>query len=538
MSEHADLVLHNGRVLTMAAERPTAEAVAVRDARILAVGSDAEVRALVGPRTETIDVRGQVVLPGFIDSHNHVLWTGMGAVRFSLDTARSVDEVLDLVRRQAAGKPAGEWVVSSLNWRTAALREGRYPTRQELDAAAPEHPVYLPSNGHSAAVNSLALRLAGIDADTDDPPGGRIEREADSREPGGVLREQPALWLVERLLPPLGPAEYARAIQAAAQPLLAAGITSVIDPGLTPAEMRGYHDLWQRGALPLRTTMMLRADWEPDAAAARRLLDAWGVASGFGDAWLRLGGIKLFIDGGISYRGSLMEEPYADAPGHYGNTVIEPDDLREIVCHAHALGWQVGIHVSGDRAVRMALDAFEAAHRQRPITDQRFQLIHAHQAQEADWGRAREMGVVIVPQPSAIPRGTWADRLFGPRRANRMWPLRGFLDAGLLVAGSSDAPVYPHQPLVGMWSAVVRRLEGSDQVIGPDQRITRREALELFTINGARATSEEHLKGTLDPGKLADLAVLADDPLTCAEDALKDVEVTMTLAGGKVAYRA
>jgi predicted amidohydrolase YtcJ len=534
----ADLVLTGARVLTLAAAPPRAEGLAARDGRIVALGRAADLRPYVGPRTEVLDLRGKVVLPGFVDAHNHLLWAGLSNVRPALGDARSVADLLAVVAEAAAARPPGEWIVSAPAWHITALREGRHPTRAELDRVAPANPVYLNSNSHDAAVNSLALRLCGIDASTADPAGGSLDRDPTSGEPTGVLREGPALWLVERHLPPPRADEYVRAVESMAQRYLAAGLTSVLDPALTPAEMRAYFALWREGRLPLRTTMMLRLDAQPGLEAALALLGDWGVASGFGDDWLRLGGVKVFLDGAISKGAAMMEVPYPASPHPQGIQAKSDADLRAIVRQAHAHGWQVGVHSSGDRAVRVLLDCYAAAHAEASIADRRFQVIHAHLMRPADRQRARALGVVVVPQPAAVARGAWAESVLGAERASQAWPLRSYLDAGLTLAGGTDAPLYPYQPLYHVWAAVARQVEETGRVHAPEQRLSRLEALRLFTSGGAYATFDEHRKGTLEIGKLADAVVLADDPLTCPEADLRDLPVLLTVVGGRVAYRS
>ncbi len=532
----ADLVLVGGRVLGLGAASRPAEGLAARDGRIVALGDRDTLRERVGPRTEVIDLAGAIVLPGFVDSHNHLLWAGLNAVRPALDQARSVDDVLGLVARAAAERQPGEWIISAPSWHIHQLRERRHPTRAELDRVAPANPVFLIANLHDATANSLALRLSDVDAGTPDPPGGSIERDPASGEPTGVLREG-AVWLVERHTPPLTAAESARAIELLGRRYLEAGITSILDPALTPAEMRGYFQLWREGRLPLRTTMLLRLDAEPGLAPALALLDAWGVASEFGDDWLKLGGVKVFLDGAITKGAGMLERAYRDSAHPHGIQAMDADTLLAIVRRAHAYGWQVGVHSSGDRAVRVLLDCYEAVHRERPLADRRFQAIHAHLSRPEDGARARALGVVVVPQPVAISRSTWTG-ILAEGEADRLWPLRSYLDAGVRLAGSSDAPLHPYEPLRGIWSAVTRQVEATGEIHAPEQRLSRLEALHLFTTGGAYATFDEDRKGTLEVGKLADLVVLAGDPLTCPEGDLKDLPVRLTVVDGRVAYRS
>jgi predicted amidohydrolase YtcJ len=300
--------------------------------------------------------------------------------------------------------------------------------------------------------------------------------------------------------------------------------------------MRGYFHLWHTGRLPLRTAMLLRLDSQPGLEPALALLDAWGVGSEFGDDWLKLGGVKVFLDGAITKGAGMLETPYRESDHPHGIQAMDADTLYAIARRAHEYGWQVGVHSSGDRAVHVLLDCYEAVHRERPIADRRFQAIHAHLSRPEDRARARALGVVVVPQPVAISRASWLG-ILAEGEAERLWPLRAYLDAGVRLAGSSDAPLHPYAPLRGIWSAVTRQNEATGEIHAPDQRLSRLEALHLFTTGGAYATFDEDRKGTLEPGKLADLVVLADDPLTCPEADLKDLPVLLTVVDGRIAAR-
>jgi predicted amidohydrolase YtcJ len=533
-SSAPELLFLGGRVLTMNDAQPEAEAVAVRGNRVLAVGHANDLRGLAGPSTRVVDLAGKTLVPGFFDSHCHVIWTGLRAVRPSIEHARSIDDVVDVIRQAAATRSAGEWIVSAPTWRMEQFREGRYPTRHDLDRAAPDHPVYLP-NFHAGSANSLALRIAGLDRSTPGPVGGVVERDADG-EPTGVLQEQPALWLIERHLPDPSFEELAGAYRAIEHVCLAGGVTSVIEPALSPAEMRAYHRLQREGRLQLRVTMMLRVDCHPERDAMLRLLESWGVATGFGDERLRLGGIKLFLDGAFFGGKALLEQPYLVSDHAEGVQVHTAETLNAVVERAHEYGWSVGVHASGDGAVRLLLDAYERANARAPIRERRFQAMHAHLTRPEDRRRMAELGVVVVPQPPAITARAKVGRaVLGQERAERLWPLRDFFDRGVVVAGSSDAPIYAINPLLGIWSAVTRRTADGD-TIAPEQRLTRLEALRMYTLNGAYAAMAERSLGSIEPGKLADLAVLSGDFLACHEDELKDLRVLMTVSDGRVVH--
>jgi len=529
-----DLVLYNGNILTMAAGLPRAEAIAISDGRIVAIGSNADVRT---PGTREVELNGRTVLPGFIDSHAHVSQVGHELRKVNLAPCRSIADVLRVVAERAKTTPKGEWVEGSAMWHETALAERRFPTRRELDAVAPDHPVYLPRGTRFFAVcNSLALNRAAIDEHTPEPEGGRFERDPDSGELTGLLLQRPAFSLVQRLLPRPEASAKRRAIQHGQLLFSRAGVTSVIDPALLPDAQRAYTELSSEHALTVRTNMTTILDMSVPLSLSRQELlakvDGLGPGSGFGDEMLRLGQLKLFVDGFVET--AWLHDGYANDPSFHGVQAMPRDTLIEVLSLANRNSWQVGVHCVGDAAVDMALDAFEAADRERPIRGRRWSLMHAVFASRSAMERARSLGVVISVQQLLVYAFAptmltcWGEALMAHASPHRNW-----LDRGLVIAAGSD--VVPFEPLLGIQSLVTRETLAAG-IVGPAERISRSEALYAYTLAGAYLTFEEHLKGSVEVGKLADIVILDGDPLTCPETEIKDIPIVATLLGGRVTH--
>jgi predicted amidohydrolase YtcJ len=533
----ADLILYNGRVITLAVDGAAAQAVAIQDGKLVAVGDSSTVRALAGPHTKQLSLDGATVIPGLCDSHNHLLNTGFGMGRVQLAAARSLDDVLQAVRARAAELRAGEWVVASGGWHETALREQRLPTAQELDRVAPAHPVYIPRGGHVVVVNSHALRLAGITEDTAPPERGVIGRNPADGTLDGLLMERPVFERVERLLPTVRHEDRMSAISRAAKAYVAAGWTSVRDPGLHPVEMQAYQDLRANDGLPLRVLMALRLEARTQPVAEiLDMLHREEPHTGVGDEFLRVGTTGITVDGGVET--GYFRDGYATDPSFHGVLSIPEDELEPIIRLAHAYGWQVAAGVVGDAAMDVLLDVYERVNAASSIVGRRFLVEYAFQPSPESFVRARRLGLVITMQhPLVYALGGNMLKYWGPERANRCSPVRDWLAHGLAVAGGTDSQVGPYQPLLAIWGLVTRQTNVAG-VLGPDQRVSREQALRLYTINTAYMSFEEHLKGSIEPGKLADLVVLADDILTCPEDDIKDLKVLMTVVGGQIVHEA
>ena len=528
-----------GDIVTMDPARPRAQAMAVRDGRILAVGSVEDARAAAGAGHRTIRHPQGTVVPGLIDTHNHMQWTGIQSRIVDLGSARSIGDIQQAIRAYAAKNPQVPWITSGSGWHVVNLREQRYPTRHELDAACADRPVYLPRVGHAAVANSLALRLAGIDAATPEPNGGKIEREADGA-PNGVLMEPPAFEPVARLVPPPSLQDQEGALADIQKAYHAAGLTGIVDPGLTPEMFTVYQNLWARGELTVRSVLMPLADSSLPVEENLARIRQFGVRTGFGDARMKLGAVKLFLDGGASLGTSLMREPYPDERCNCGIQVTPTENFRAIALACARAGWSLGVHTVGGRAIDIALDVFEEIDREIPLKPLRFGLIHAYLwPEQRNIRQARKMGITIATQCSMqYAFGPLLVQRFGTAMMATATPVRSWLDGGVVVGGGSDSPVTPFAPLLGLWQARTRRIAGSDEPVGRLQAVSGEEALAMYTRDAAFVAFSEHERGVLRPGLLADWTVLSVDPVACEPDALQHARVLGTAVGGEVVHAA
>ena len=527
-----------GSIITMDPDCPRAEAMAVRNGRIVAVGSVEKARDAAGAGAREVAFSEGAVVPGLIDTHNHMHWTGMQLRIADLSRCTSIAGIQDAIRDYAAKNPGAQWIMSGSGWHIVNLKEQRYPTRQELDAACADRPVYLPRVGHAAVVNSAALRIAGIGRDTPDPPGGKIERDPVSGEPTGLLREPPAFEPVARLAPSIPRCEQLGAMREIQNRYHAAGITGIMDPGITPEVMALYQDLWTRGELSMRAVVMPLADSSRPAGEVLEGLAAWGVRTGFGDARLKIGGIKLYLDGGASLGTALMREPFPDERCNCGIQVTSTDLFRRIAAFCAEHRWSLGVHVVGGRAIDIALDVFSEIDRAHSIRDLRFCLIHAYLwPSPGNIARAHELGVVVATQPSMqYTFGPILMKRFGAVLTGKATPIRAWLDGGVVVGGGSDSPVTPYAPLLGMWQARTRRIEGAGDAIGREEAISAEEALAMYTRDAAYVSFSERERGVLRPGMVADWVALSVDPLECDPEALRDASVLATAVGGELVH--
>jgi predicted amidohydrolase YtcJ len=533
----ADLLLTNGRFWTLDKARPQATALAVWQGRILAVGDAADLRPLAGPRTRLLDLKGRRVLPGFHDSHIHLLATGQRLSQVDLKDAR--DEAEFGRRLQAFDRklPAGRWLQGGL-WDHDRTFVGRLPTAALLDKYVPDRPAFLVRyDGHMALANSRALRLAGITAQTPDPPGGVIYRQAGGREPTGLLRES-AMGLVGSLVPAPSAAEIAEAVQAALAELRRHGVTSIDDiPGGTAAVRRVLFRLYQQLARSGKVTVRIRLCLP---LGGRAELEQIGVEVNFGGEWVRIGFLKDFIDGSLGSSTARMFAPYLHEPGSTGLFVRPLSKLRDDILAADAAGLAVGVHAIGDRGNAELLDIFAEAIRKHGPRDRRFRVEHAQHLRPEDLPRFAALGVIASMQPyHAIDDGRWAEGRIGAERCATSYAFRSLLDAGAKLAFGSDAPVAPVSPLLGIDAAVNRRTLDGKHPGGwfPKQRIRVEEAVEAYTLGAAYAAFREKEVGSLMPGRLADLVVLSRDILAEAErDHIAETEVLLTMVGGRVVY--
>jgi predicted amidohydrolase YtcJ len=525
----ADLVLYGGTIVTVDRAFSVAEAIAVAGDRVLAVGSTAAMRARAGRHTRLVDLRGRTVLPGLMDNHLHSAGGGPGV---DLSRARSMADVTAAIAARVRASAPGDLIVSNSDWHEAQLVEQRLPLREDLDRVAPSHPVVLVRGGHEYILNSAALQRWGIDERTPEPPGGRISKDASGRLNGELV--DTARVLVSLPRPPAKTrdqqiqdriAEYTR--------LNEAGLTSIRHPGISIDDYRLLQDMRTRGVLTMRINALLRPAGGPDAVEPT--LAKSGIRPDEGDAWLRIGGVKLAVDGG--FEGGLMRDLYEkpfDEDGKYrGLQTVDTERYVAAVRVLNRSGWRVATHAVGDAAMDLVLNGYERANAERSIVGRRWSIEHAFIGHPDHLPRIKALGVAISAQHHLYLAGPSLLKYWGPARANLTTPVRTYLDAGLPVSSGTDAPVVPFPPLWTIYHFVTRdTITGG--VMGADQRISRQDALRLATINNAWLTFEEDDKGSLEPGKLADLIVLSENPLTCSETQLRDARVLMTMVGGKV----
>jgi predicted amidohydrolase YtcJ len=543
----ADLAVVNAKVLTLDDRSRMAEGVAIRGGRIVAVGSTADVRRLVGQTTKVIDAEGRTVIPGLIDSHVHAVDVARAEAAAPYQELTSVADIQKWVREAAGRAPAGAWVWTPRLFPTR-LREHRFPTREELDAATTDRPVVVDC-AYAQILNSAALKAAGIERGSPDPAGGTINRTP-AGEPTGLLFNAERLLASHR--PPLvekpvdGLAAVIRAYNAV-------GITSVIERATDRAGYQTYEALARDKRLNVRATVSFRVMSDGSVEDTERFIGSLGVTPGQGDEWLKVGPLKIFADGGILGGSSFMREPYGPSaaalyhindPQYRGKMTIAPPQLVNIFRTGHKHGWQLATHVTGDAGVDTVLDAVETVDREQPIRTRRFTLIHAYFPNPETAQRAAKLGVVIDTQPAWFYKD--ADALteaLGEARMRHFIGLRVWKAAGLHIAINTDhmfgldpiTSLNPFFPFLTMQTAVTRRTAGG-RVIGPDQAVSTEDALRMMTRDAAYVSFDEARTGSLEVGKLGDLAMLSADPLTTPPERLRDITVLQTIVGGRIVF--
>lgn len=544
----ADLLLLDGRVVTVDPATPEAEAVAIRGDRIVAVGSNAEIAGLRGPSTRVLNLEGRLVLPGFIESHGHFM--GIGRARMGLDLSEtgSYEEIVRRVSAEILSTAPGEWVIGrgwhQSKWETVPDRVvGRFQTHHDLSAISPDNPVVLThASGHALLANAEAMRRAGIGPATTAPPGGEIIRDPEGR-PTGIFVET-AQWLIletleadrEAMPPEIVEAERRRVLALANEEVLAHGITTFHDAGVDTETLSLFESALDRGELGVRLYAMLIAPVETMPSLLPRIR-----AVGLGDDRLTVRAIKLMFDGALGPRGAWLLEPYSDMPDTDGVALIPPEQVAEVAELALQNGYQLCVHAIGDRANRELLDVFEEAFRRHPeaARDARFRIEHAQVLAPGDVARFAELGVIASVQGvHAASDGPWTpDRLGPARSAERAYQFRRLLDAGATLVNGSDAPVEPVDPIASFHASVTMRMENGE-IFNDGQQMTRDEALRSYTIDAARGAFEEELKGSITPGKLADLVVLSHDIMRVPAPEIRAARVLYTILGGAVVYEA
>jgi predicted amidohydrolase YtcJ len=523
-SPAADLVLRGGRVWA-GKGRPPATAIAVKDGRVAVVG----VQSLIGPSTRVVDLHGRLVVPGFNDAHVHFLSGGFGLLSVDLRDARDEQDFVRRIAEHARTLPKGTWIQEG-NWDHEAWPSRTLPTRQLIDAATPDHPVFVQRlDGHMALANSLALRLAGVTSASRDPEGGTIVRDA-AGEPTGILKDN-AAELVTHAIPEPSREMNLRAARAALKEAARFGVTTIQDNSSVDA-LRTYQDLRERGELTARFYV-----WR--YISAREPLEKAGLTTGLGDEWIRLGALKILSDGSMGSGTAAFFDPYTDDPRTSGLLLYPVPELERLIREADAAGFQLAVHAIGDRANSLVLDAFEKAAAANPPRERRFRIEHAQVVRKADLARYKRLGVIASIQPShGIDDMRWAERRIGKDRARDSYNVRSFIAAGIPVAFGTDWFVEPLDPRLGLYAAVTREFPEGGPAGGwlPEEKIGLEEALDLYTRGSAYAELAEKEKGTLAPGLLADLVVFAADLFRIPPRQILTTPVDFTVVGGRVVF--
>ncbi len=551
----ADLIVHHAKVVTVDDKFTTTEAVAVKDGRIVAVGDDDAVFRWAGPKTRVIDADSHTVLPGLYDSHVHPLDAATSELDAPLPTLRSLKDVFAYIRRRAAVTPKGEWIVVRYAFPTR-LDEGRFPTKAELDEAAPEHP-FLYHAGPAGVVNSLGLKVSGIRRDTPNPPAGVVAKDAATGEPTGMLRN--AYRLLKGL--PRDASRLSADVKRDALKKLfhlynEQGLTSIADRNADRETLDLYRDLRDRGELTVRVNVARSFDPTGTREEVVRRFeelpgkDGLGGPTGAGDDWVRVGPIKLFLDGGMLNGSAYMREPWPKGPtyqidedGYRGLLFIQPEQLRMVVEEGAKRKWQMTAHTAGEGAMDVLLDAYEFVNRETPIRDLRFCITHANFPSQHNLERCKALGVCADVQPVWLYKdGAALQKVLGDKRMQWFSPYKTWMEY-TTIGGGSDHMVKldsleatnPWSPWLGMWTTLERQTERGG-VLTPDERLTREQAIRLYTINNAYLTHSEKEKGSLEVGKDGYLIVIDRDVLTCPVQDVRDVKVLWTVVGGKVVY--
>jgi predicted amidohydrolase YtcJ len=531
----ADLIITNAKVWTVDKSSPTAQAVAVLGDRIVAVGSNSDVNNWRGPNTRVIDAEGKLLLPGFNDSHVHFVSGGLALDAVQLNDATSSEEFAHRIGERAKQTPKGEWIMGG-DWDETKWTRAKLPTKDLIDPVTPETPVFVSRyDGHMSLANSVALRLAGVTGKTPDPPGGVIVRDAQGN-PTGALKDA-AIDLVNKVIPPLTHDQRMKAVKRALAHAASLGVTSVqhMDPDYE--DIAAYSELLQRGEL---TTRIYAAPLITQVEDQTKI----GIRHAFGGPFLRLGALKAFADGSLGSATAYFFQPFDDQPNNHGilSDEMHPVSLmRDRMMKADAAGLQLCTHAIGDQAISMILDIYSEITKAHGDADRRFRIEHAQHMAAKDFERFAQLRVIASVQPyHAIDDGRWAEGRIGHDRASRTYAFRTFHNHGVRLALGTDWDVAPLNPLLTVYAAVTRATLDGKNHNGwfPEQKLTVPETVEAYTMGSAYAEFQESEKGSITPGKLADLVLLSNDIFLIAPENIRDVKVLKTIVGGKIIWDA
>ena len=528
--EKADLILYNADIITVNPNQPSAEAIAISGDKIIGVGSNEDIMNLSSAYTKKINVGGKIITPGFIDAHSHPAGAGRSHLRNVDCDLRSIEEIKNAIFERSKKTPKGEWI-SGFKYDDTKTKEKRYINNIDLDEVSPDHPVIITHRGgHTAYVNSLALKIAGIDEKTPDPKGGNIERDLETGNLNGRLLET-ATYLVEKFIPnQFTRSDYQAGVKLISEMLSKSGITSVTDAGTGVKSLQAFEDAYESGELNTRVYCMIRG-------YAFDEVNGSGKKTGYGDEWVRVGAVKLVCDGSISERTARLSKPYIGRPDYYGIIINNEDEIYEEAIKAHSNDWQIGVHANGDVGIDITLRVFERLQKEKYRKDPRFRIEHCTIINESLVQRIKTLGVIPNPFSTYVYFHGEKMKEYGKERLENMFAVRSFLDAGIPVTQTSDYPPGPFEPMMAIQSSVTRT-DYTGEVWGPSQKISVEEAIKVATINGAYASYEENIKGSIEIGKLADLTILDQDPRETDPMRIIDIPIVRTMVGGKWVYES
>lgn len=529
----ATLIVTNATVYTVDKQHPRAEAVAVIGERIVAVGSRADIDVWRGPQTKVIDAGGKLLLPGFNDAHVHFIQGGAQLEQVQLTDAASPEEFAKRIAAQVKKTPKREWILGG-RWDETKWPKPELPTKDLVDPVTGDTPIFVERyDGHEALANSAAIKLAGIDAKMPEVPGGVIVRDANGN-PSGIFKDA-AMTLMSKAIPPMTHEQRLRAARGAIKHAASLGVTSVQHMNPEFADVFAYSELAEKGELTTRLyAVPMETDWRDQAKV--------GIRRAWGSSYLRLGALKGYADGSLGSRTAYMFEPFTDDPGNRGllsDEMHPPSAMRDRLMQADAAGLQLRVHAIGDRAISMMLDIFADIEKEHGYHDQRFAIEHAQHMAQKDFERFAKLHVIASMQPyHAIDDGRWAEGRLGRERTRYSYAWHSFLDHGVTLAFGTDWPVAPLDPMLGVYAAVTRATLDGKNPGGwfPEEKITLPEAIEAYTMGAAFAEFQDSEKGSITPGKLADMVILTDDIFDLKPETIRNVKVKTTIVGGRVVY--
>ena len=534
----ADIVFKNGNVYTVDTKQPRAQAIAVSKDRIVFVGSNADAQKFVGPKTRVVDLRGNTVVPGLADAHQHLIGVGMREMTLNLEGTTSLEDFLAKVKARVDQAKPGEWITGR-GWIETHWKPPVFPTRADLDKVAPNNPVFLGrADGHGAVANSAALKIAGVDKNTANPFGGEISKDKQTGEPNGMLLDS-AQGLVGRRVPPVSPADVERAVVLGVKRNIELGWTQIHDAGGSYNDVEIFKKLYAAGTIKLR---IYKAVHGPSQSATRLLNE--GATIGAYDNRFTFRTIKVVSDGALGSRGAALAAPYSDATDTSGFLTVKAEELRPMLIDALRKGIQVETHAIGDLANRFILDEYEAALKavpvgERKISDPRWRVEHAQIVNPVDIPRFAKLGIIPSMQPShAIGDLHFAPSRVGIERLKGSYAWESFIKTGVVIAGGSDAPVERGEPMIEFYAAVARKDQKGFTGEGwhPEEAVSRADALKMFTLWPAHAAFEEKLRGSIEVGKLADLTILSADIMTIPAPEILKTRCVMTVINGEIVY--